>query len=477
MTCDEYYKTHSEPTLESSIDRCNNRVIEAATAQAVSLLGASTTLFGVINLFITNWSIKRFGIKRALLIQIFWPAVRLAVQNIGVQTGAGAGIIIVQCSQVITIVGGPAGYLLTLNSFVAEVVEPSERTTALGRLQGCALFGVAVGYLAGGLLSDWFNIIAPFRVTLALFLLCCVYGSLFLPSMPPAKDPGKTKSLSEFFGPLKMFAPRKWVLPDGRVQMEYGVLLLGLGVFFGVLATDYIPVLLQMYSTDVFGFGTTENGYLVALNSLIRGCFLTLVFPKIISAGRKWLDKREQKDTSPHLKTDDSGIPDLPTDPQEFAAVPGLENEDQEPIQPPRLSDEQESFHFDLLFTKYSLVVDGILTGSAMFTRQGWQMYLVAVLLPLASGTAPAAKGTILQMCPADQRTEALSAISLVEMMARLSTSEWSATIYEPCIKLIVYRSDLRAGLLGFCRHRTGASGVHVQWCKHHSNVCSGELC
>lgn len=71
MTCEAYYDTHSEPGPGS--DRCSNREIEAGTARAVSLLGTSTTFFGVINLFITGWNIKTFGVKTALAIQVSYP--------------------------------------------------------------------------------------------------------------------------------------------------------------------------------------------------------------------------------------------------------------------------------------------------------------------------------------------------------------------------------------------------------------------
>ena len=119
------------------------------------------------------------------------------------------------------------------------------------------MFGIAVGYLAGGYLGE-VAIILPFRVTLALFLTSCVYISVALPTIYDSEVKSKTAtSLSGFLDPLKMMLPKKWVLRDGRVTTEYGVLLLGIGTFFGVLATSYIPVLLQMYSTDVFGF---KNG-------------------------------------------------------------------------------------------------------------------------------------------------------------------------------------------------------------------------
>lgn len=156
----------------------------------------------------------------------------------GVYVGFNTGILIIQSSQVITIFGGPAGYMLALNTFVTEVIEHEERTGALGRLQGAALFGTSIGYLFGGLISDWFGIQAPFLVTVGLFCVSCSYVVVFLPWIPLSEDVvRKTEGgFIRFFGPLKTFAPQKWVRRDGRVGYEYGALLLGIGVFFGTFS-------------------------------------------------------------------------------------------------------------------------------------------------------------------------------------------------------------------------------------------------
>jgi hypothetical protein len=249
---------------------------------------------------------------------------------------------------------------------------------------------------------------------------------LFLPWLPPnqAVATQTSNGLAKFFGPLKIFTPQRWMLRCGRVETEYGTILLGIGVFLGVLATGYIPVLLQMYATDVYDFGTTENGYLISLNSFIRGLFLTLAFPRIISAGRNWLSSRNSSNGTEACTPQVSVIPDLPNEPNDFSAVEAMDN-DEELVEPPNRRDEQETFAFDLLYTGYSLLADAILTGAASFVSQGWQMYVVAVLLPLASGTGAAAKGTILQMCSPAERADALSAITLIEMVARLACSKY----------------------------------------------------
>lgn len=416
FTCDEYYKTHPGP------HDCRIHEIEASTARAVALLGAGTTVFGVFNLFFTGWCIKAFGVKRALLLTVFFPAVRLVVQNVGVECGSGLGIIIIEASQVITVVGGPVGYLLALSSFATEIVEAPERTATLGRLSGCGMMGTSLGFLTGGYLGDVFSIAAPFRLTLALFVVSFLYILLFLPDIKNAEVENRAaKSLSGFLDPLRMFTPQRWTLINGKIQVQYGVLLLGIGTFLGVLSYSYVPTLLQMYSTDVFDFGTRENGILISLNSLVRGLFLTFAFPTIISRGRTWLNHRT---VSTLPSTEESGDPaSQESFAQITAIVPNSMDDESEPILPPKLTvAENESYAFDLWFTKYSLIAEGLLTGLATFTTHGYQLYLLAVILPLASGSGPSAKGSILQMCPPDQRADALSAISLVELVARLAT-------------------------------------------------------
>ena len=58
------------------------------------------------------------------------------------------------------------------------------------------------------------------------------------------------------------------------------------------------------------------------------------------------------------------------------------------------------------------------------------QQTLTAYLLPFASGSAPAAKGVITEMCPPHLRPDALGAITLVESAAVLTTQGFFGFIY-----------------------------------------------
>lgn len=439
MSCDEYYEHHKlpPPNTPAYEHRCNVHSIEASTARSVALLGVSNTFFGVANLFITGWTIKVWGIKAALLIATFWPAVRLLIQNVGVMVGSGLGIIIVQLSQVVTIIGGPAGYILALNSFATEVVRPAERTSTIGRLTGCAMFGTAAGFFLGGMLGDWFNILAPFRVTLVLFCISTAYVYVFLPFVPLSEAAQKkaTKTVGAFFEPLKMFTPRKWLRLDGTVRREYGVLLLGIGAFMAVLATGFIPTMLQMYATNNFGFGTADNSELIGLNFGIRATYLTFAFPLIIETGRKWMKKDKRRPSHPQASMEDlppgANEPFAPgaeilVDDDDVSETDTADDDENEPlvrtVTTQSMREDNESFVFDLLYTRWSLILDGILTSLATFTTKGWQIYVVAIVIPFAAGTGSAAKGSMLQMCAPDQRVDALSAIALVDSIARLST-------------------------------------------------------
>lgn len=443
MNCDAYYsKRSSDDPSNTSIsivpsfietmmsiaaadqkhgDRCAIRAIDASTALSLALLGASTTVFGVINLFLTGTLIKRIGLRSTLLIQLLFAAVRLFIQNVAIEFGENAGILLFQCSQMVGIIGGPSGYVLVLNNYITEVVDYEGRTAALGILQGNMLFGSATGYLLGGLVSDAFGIKAPFKLTFLMFLSSAAYAFLTLPSITPQKadeaksgKKAKRTGCGRVFGPLAVFLPKKFVGKDNIIRTEYGALLLACGVFLGINATGYLPTLLQLYSMDEFGFTAKENGSLIFMYSVLRGLFLTVAFPRIIKTGRFWTTERDKKARMATKETEERET---------------LLSDQVDSIR--TVSDSQEkkdeTFAFDLYYARFSLILDGVFTVLCSFVRQGWEMYLVAAILPFSAGTGSAAKGTILQMVGSSassaERTDALAGVGLVENIARLSTS------------------------------------------------------
>ena len=109
MECDVFYSKH--PPFAGIGDRCSRNEITAGTATQFSILGISTTFCGTLNLFVSGWMVKRYGPRSALVLQTVIPALRVLTQILGVQAGGEAGIIIIQATQLVTILGGPAGYV------------------------------------------------------------------------------------------------------------------------------------------------------------------------------------------------------------------------------------------------------------------------------------------------------------------------------------------------------------------------------
>ncbi|CAJ2502987.1 Uu.00g103810.m01.CDS01 [Anthostomella pinea] len=418
MECDVFY-SHNPP-FEGSGDRCHRREINAGTATQVSILSMTTSFSGIINLFICGYFIKVWGPRWAFVSQTALLGVRVSTQVLGVTVGGRSGEIIFQACQCIGMIGGPRGYQLVLNTAVSEVVAAKDRTAVFGRLQGSIMLGTAFGFLLGGILGDIYGIRRPFEAAFFLYVASTIYGALFMPNKTAddAKDQKQgSRGISGFFAPLKVIVPHRYRLESGNVIKNYGLIFLALGLFLGVFATGYAPILLQMYATSKFNFGTTENGYLMFGISLIRGLFLLFMFPNIITVGRNWFNRAatsEDASTNTHEGR-------VPTNPEDFAAAEGGEVP-QEPELVPDADEEDSGTGFDLFFVRWSLVIDSLVTFFAGFSSSGWQVYMAGFVLPFASGSAPAAKGVMTEMCPPKQRTDAISAITLVESMATLLT-------------------------------------------------------
>ncbi|KAF2771094.1 MFS general substrate transporter [Teratosphaeria nubilosa] len=350
------------------------------------------------------------------------------VQLFGIAVVGGAGgIIIIQLSQTISICGGVAGYLLVLNTTLGEVVEPEGRTAAFGRLQGCVMLGIAIGYLVGGNLVDIYGISAPWYVSIVTFMVSCVYAACFTPYLSPkifADRPGQNRGLRAFFGPLLLMAPSRLRLESGRMKKHYGVTLLVAGVFFGVLATGYAPALIQMYATSAFHFSSSENGYLMALNSSIRGLFLIFAFPRLIAAGRRYVQRQSKSNnlsTEAVRSVSKVRCESLPRETQDSEPAEDTLAE-QEPAIPREIAAEDSGRTFDLFFVRWSLLMDAFVTAFTASATKSWHIYAAGLLLPLASGTAPASKGVITEMCPPSHKSEALQTITLVENIGQLAT-------------------------------------------------------
>lgn len=390
------------------------------------------------------------------------------------------GVAIIQWSQLCTVLGGVAGYLLCANVYVAALVPPEERTASFGILQGTCMLGISLGYMGssiflffispllllsppffeiklirknllrsvGGYLGDIFGDLAPFIFTTVLFILAATLTT-FLPHVaPPVKpsssdDEERGTGIFSFLAPFRVFVPRIIEPEDGGHKQRYwGMTLVGIGTFTGVLAVSYVPFLLQLTATNAYGFHAKEvstvpsssklvlslsystfcllekqNGVLLSLNSFCRAIFLTSIFPRIIASGRKWYTTSSLPSPSSPLTppATEEGITSV-----EPIAILGEASS--EPASVPSRTDVGHGSKFDLTFVTFSMLLDGTLTALTMLASSGSHLYLAAAILPFASGTAPACKGVVLALVPKHHQSDALAAVALLEMSATVAT-------------------------------------------------------
>jgi hypothetical protein len=383
IECDIYYETH--PPHSGAGDRCSVDWVAAQMALQMSFVGMCTTFFGTWNLFVAGWSVKRWGPRSALIMQLAFSGTRVAIQTVGIYIGGQKGIIIIACSQMVTILGGPAGYILILNTIAGEIVEPMQRTAVFGQLQGCAMLGAGLGFLFGGIIGDNFGVEMPFQTAFCMFCVSALYVRTVLPYISPQSLNGGKKSSAArkgFLAPLRCLAPQTIRLPNGELKKHYGVVFLCCGIFTSVLATAYVATLIQMYATAAFEFNQTNNGFLMSGNLGVRAIFLIFMFPRIIAAGRKWWTSKSTRTPPEPKKPSELIAPDhLPTSPEEFDRPAGLQAEEEPEILQPADQEDRSACHFDLFFLRWSLLLDGVLTTFAAFGTQPWHMYLGALML------------------------------------------------------------------------------------------------
>jgi hypothetical protein len=169
----------------------------------------------------------------------------------------------------------------------------------------------------------------------------------------------------------------------------------------------------------------------MTLTAFSRAAFLTLLFPRIISAGRRWYSSNDSTGPSSPDAKPASSEP-LPTsfadlEPMEPAGIETV----QEPTPPPPPATETTGRNFDLVFLRASIFVDAALTALLPYASKGWHLFLAAGILPLASGSAPAAKGVVTEMLEDKaEQADALSGLALIECTAMMATISLNGYIF-----------------------------------------------
>ena len=93
------------------------------------------------------------------------------------------------------------------------------------------------------MIGEAIEIRAPFDVAFVSFLVSAVYARLFIPYISPESMNDSSKparnGISGFLAPLRILAPQRLRLADGRTKKHYGVIFLCCGIFLAVVCQCY----------------------------------------------------------------------------------------------------------------------------------------------------------------------------------------------------------------------------------------------
>jgi hypothetical protein len=109
--------------------------------------------------------------------------------------------------------------------------------------------------------------------------------------------------------------------------------------------------------------------------AITRALFLIFLFPRIIDSGRNWYSARYPYSARLQAENDGSETDvHLPTNPEEIRGPVGtFAEEEPVSVEPAKASEETR---FDLLFLRWSLVLDGFLTMLSALATAKWHIYL-----------------------------------------------------------------------------------------------------
>lgn len=126
-----------------------------------------------------------------------------------------------------------------------------------------------------------------------------------------------------------------------------------------------------MYAAADFDFNQADNGWLTSEFAFMRGFVLIFIFPRIVSWGRSWFSSA----TPTAERFDPVSAVLLPSAPKQChgrveARIGG------EALHLGTYEQGRSGRLFDLVFLRWSLVVDGALTTMAAFSTRPWHVYL-----------------------------------------------------------------------------------------------------
>ncbi|RMH56812.1 MAG: MFS transporter [Deinococcus-Thermus bacterium] len=244
------------------------QALGGGTAQeAARLYGWSLALYAGLTLFFAPaWGVlsDRYGRRPILLLSMAGAALG------NLLTALAPGLDLYFLGRIVAAV--TSANLVVVNAYLADASPPEQRARNFGLVGAVFGFGFVIGPALGGLVGDW-DLRAPFWAVAGLSAFTFTLALVLLPESLKPERRKKTLRWLEAnpFGALTALARYPLLRPLG-----WTILLSSLAM--NMLVAVWIP-----YGTYRYGFGPTENGFILAAFGLMSALGQGLVVPWLVS--------------------------------------------------------------------------------------------------------------------------------------------------------------------------------------------------
>ncbi|HLY04033.1 MAG TPA: MFS transporter [Candidatus Cybelea sp.] len=246
-----------------------------ASAYVVGLIVATFSFCQFVSAPLWGSVSDRIGRKRVLIISqigatIGWAMLGLAPNIAGALSLAPIAVVFVARA----LEGVSGGNISITQAYVADLVEPRERSRAFGLIGAMFAAGMVFGPAGGGLLYSRYGFAVPFLVAAALQFATLIITIVMLPESRARTDDGDRFSISAL---LASFGKPRL----GRILWQKLAIALALYGWFAVFA---------LYLQRQLGFSLAETDYLFSIFAVFN-VFMNVVMVGRVSArlGDRWM--------------------------------------------------------------------------------------------------------------------------------------------------------------------------------------------
>jgi DHA1 family tetracycline resistance protein-like MFS transporter len=232
-----------------------------ASAFVVGVLFATFSFCQLVSAPLWGNVSDRIGRKMVLIISQIGATIGWALLGVAPNIATALGLPALGVVFVARIVEGVSGGNISITqAYVADLVEPKDRSRAFGLIMAMFAAGMVFGPFAGGLLFARFGFAVPFLAAAALQFVTLVLTIAMLPESRAKDEETQSVALGEIFASFRRPALGRILFQKLAISMgQYGwfavfALFLQRQLGYGLTETDYLFSIFAVFNVGMNGF-------------------------------------------------------------------------------------------------------------------------------------------------------------------------------------------------------------------------------